>query len=138
MSAPNQLQQNLSEFYNSQYMEFPITFTAVEPNVADSFNSILRIRKFGRMVSVELIMTVAGTGTTVNVRHYDSTTILIPVGFRPPVAKYGAIMFSNTNAVYNQAGFILINSSGTISLYPASMDFAAGSYIQNAIFTYYI
>lgn len=137
MSAPNQLQANQTDFYSSQYLEIPAVFVAANPVAADTFSSIIRLRKMGKMVSVEIILNGVGTGVSTNIKRFDSTTAIIPLEYRALVAKYGSVMFSNTAGVYNQAGFCLVNSSGVLSMYSANADFVAGSYIQNSTFIYY-
>ncbi len=137
MSAPNQVQANQLDFYSNQYLELPVVFIAGVPSAADTFSSIIRLRRIGNMVSMEIILNGVGTGVSTNIKRFDSTTLVIPESYRPSVAKYGCVMFSNTAGVYNQAGFCLINPTGGVNMYPAAADFLAGSYIQNSTFTYY-
>lgn len=137
MSAPNQVQANQTDFYSSQYLEIPAVFIATNPAAPDTFSSKIRLRKMGKMVSVEIIQNGVGSGVSTNIKWFDSTTFVIPLEYRPPVAKYGCVMFSNTAGVYNQAGFCLVNNDGVLSMYSSLVDFLAGTYVQNSTFIYY-
>ncbi len=138
MSATNQLQQNADKFYSDQYKEVAATFTAGVPVAADTFNSTLRFRKSGNMVSVEIILNGVGVGVSANIKRFDSLTAYIPEEYRPVLNKYGSVMFSNTANTYNQSGFCLCQTNGFMYMYPSTVDFYAGSYIQNSTFTYFI
>lgn len=140
MSAPNQVQASPARYYEDDYEQNSMIFTATTPSLPlNLFTTAFRWNRVGNKVTVQIFPQVpGGAGTDTTIQRYTSTANLVPAAYRPSAVRYGAVMFSNTAGIYFQAGFCAIEPSGQVQFYPENANFNAGSYVLSGTFSYFI